>query len=417
MPQLRSVRNLTSRVYPSPGSLAPWSARAETRSNEREASRGSMRTGVMLVVLALTLSLATAAAAQPLSGPEYIPLATPCRALDTRVTGTPLAANVATTIQIGGVTTGGANCGVPTTAVAAALYFAITQAQGAGHMTAWPSGDLPLTAAVNFVPGEDVGNEVDIGLGAGGTVLVQSIVDTHLVVDVYGYFTDVEELPGLNTALGERALFSNDTGTANTATGFFALHLNTTGNRNTATGAVALGNNTTGIANTATGFEALLMNLTGQSNTAAGSFALRNGISGEENTAMGNSALFNNTGQRNTAAGSLALLLSTTGSNNIAIGRAAGFQVTTGSNNIHIGNPGNQGTRPASSASALEAPRWPPSSPASPGEVVAGSVPVLIERAQGNSARLPLPSVTSATSAHGRAQSAAAPASSGDLSL
>ena len=49
---------------------------------------------------------------------------------------------------------------------------------------------------MNFVPGEDVGNEVDIGLGAGGTVLVQSIVDTDLVVDVYGYFTDVEELPG-----------------------------------------------------------------------------------------------------------------------------------------------------------------------------------------------------------------------------
>ena len=63
-------------------------------------------------------------------------------------------------------------------------------------MTAWPSGALPLTAAVNFVPGEDVGNEVDIGLGAGGTVLVQSIVGTDLVVDIYGYFTDVEELPG-----------------------------------------------------------------------------------------------------------------------------------------------------------------------------------------------------------------------------
>ena len=86
MPQRRSIRNLTSRVYPSPGSLAPWSARAETRSNAREASRGAMRTGVLLVGLALTLSLATFAAAQPLSGPEYIALDTPCRALDTRLT-------------------------------------------------------------------------------------------------------------------------------------------------------------------------------------------------------------------------------------------------------------------------------------------------------------------------------------------
>ena len=67
------------------------------------------------LLFALTLSLAATAAAQPLSqgviGPEFIPLATPCRALDTRVTGTPLAANVPTPIQIGGVTTGGANCG------------------------------------------------------------------------------------------------------------------------------------------------------------------------------------------------------------------------------------------------------------------------------------------------------------------
>ena len=66
----------------------------------------SLRASLTLL-LALTLSLATSAAAQPLSGPEFIPLATPCRALDTRVTGTPLQANVPRTIQIGGVTTGG----------------------------------------------------------------------------------------------------------------------------------------------------------------------------------------------------------------------------------------------------------------------------------------------------------------------
>ena len=219
---------------------------------------GSIRTCVMLFVLALTLSLAATAAAQPLSGPEFIPLATPCRALDTRVTGTPIPANEPTTIQIGGVTTGGVDCGVPTTAVGAALNFTVTEPQGSGFLAAWSSGALPLASVVNFVAGEDVANAVDIGLGAGGTVIAQSFATTHLVVDIYGYFTDVEELQGLNTALGDRALFSNTTGNANTATGFFALQNNTTGGRNTATGAVALGNNTTGTANTATGFEALL---------------------------------------------------------------------------------------------------------------------------------------------------------------
>ncbi len=43
---------------------------------------------------------------------------------------------------------------------------------------------------MNFNPVEDVANAVDIGLAVDGTVLVQSfIVTTHLVVDVYGYFT------------------------------------------------------------------------------------------------------------------------------------------------------------------------------------------------------------------------------------
>ena len=113
-----------------------------------------------------------------------------------------------TPIQIGGV------CGVPTTAAGATLNFTVTQPQAPGHMAAWPSGPLPPTAAVNFGAGEDVGNAIDIGLSSVapvGSVLVQSIVNTHLVVDVYGYFTDVEELAGFNTALGDRALFNNTT--------------------------------------------------------------------------------------------------------------------------------------------------------------------------------------------------------------
>ena len=124
---------------------ASASARAETRSNAREASMGSMRTGVLLVGLALTLSLATAAAAQPLSGPEYIPLATPCRALDTRVTGTPLSANVTHHHP-----DRRGDCGVPATAVAAALNFTITEPQGRGHMVAWPSGPLSRNVGGEF---------------------------------------------------------------------------------------------------------------------------------------------------------------------------------------------------------------------------------------------------------------------------
>jgi hypothetical protein len=241
---------------------------------------GSIRTCVTLL-FALTLSLAATAVAQPLSGPEFIPLATPCRALDTRIDrffgapGPPLDANVPRTIQIGGNLTGGPTiCGVPTTAVGAALNFTITQPQGPGWLTAWPSGALPATSTVNFVAGQNVANAVDIGLGPGGTVIVQPTVATHLVVDVYGYFIDVEvAVAGGNTALGRDAL-AQSTGGGNTAIGFVALQSN---------------------------------------------------ITGSNNTALGNNALAN----------------ITSGSNNTAIGAFAGGSVVTGSNNIHIGHTGS----------------------------------------------------------------------------
>jgi hypothetical protein len=209
---------------------------------------------MLACVFMLTLGLPLTASSQP--QPErvlFIPLDTPCRALDTRVTGAPVPADVPTTIQISGTTPGpGGDCGVPDTAVGAALNFTITGAQGAGHLRVWPSGPLPLASVVNFVPGEDVANSVDIGLGAGGTVLVQSLATTHLVVDIYGYFTG-GELAGSNTALGESAFFSNTTGGSNTALGATALHGNTTGNFNTAVGSSSLSFNTTGNNNTALG--------------------------------------------------------------------------------------------------------------------------------------------------------------------
>jgi hypothetical protein len=64
----------------------------------------SIRT-VMTLVLALTLGLALPGAAQPLSGPEYIPL-TPCRVFDSR-SGSPLPGGEVTNVTIAGV------CGVP----------------------------------------------------------------------------------------------------------------------------------------------------------------------------------------------------------------------------------------------------------------------------------------------------------------
>jgi hypothetical protein len=307
---------------------------------------------VVTLVLALTLGLALPVAAQPLSGPEYIPLM-PCRVFDSR-NSSPLPGGETTNVPIAGL------CGVPPTAVAADLNFTIVNPQGIGHLTVFPAnGPAPLASLVNYVPGQTVANVADIQLGTGGAVSAQPLTTTNLVVDVYGYFIDVEELPGvLNTALGAGALSSNTLGSQNTAMGGNALSSNTMGGVNTAVGAQAMQSNTTGGGNTAVGAAALAANTTGSANTATGLSALQQNTEGGSNTATGDSALFNNTtaggntavgahalesnttGESNTAMGLNALQLSFTGSNNIAFGVNAGVNVMTGSNNIHIGNPG-----------------------------------------------------------------------------
>jgi hypothetical protein len=273
---------------------------------------------ILTLVLALTLGLALPVAAQPLSGPEFIPLM-PCRVFDSRNTS-PLPGGEPTNITIAGL------CGVPPTAVAAALNFTITEPEGVGHLTVFPkNGVAPLASLVNYVAGQTVANAADITLGEGGAVSAQPVTTTDLVVDVYGYFLDVEELAGQNTALGVAALASITSGTANTATGVNALLSNTEGPNNTATGVNALLSNTEGSDNTATGVSALSSNTIGSFNTATGLNALLSNTEGPSNTATGVQALLNNTtGGGNTATGTGALFLNTTGSVNTALGLTRG---------------------------------------------------------------------------------------------
>ena len=118
--------------------------------------------------------------------------------------------------------------------------------------------------------------------------------------------------PGGNTAEGQNALFSLTTdrfrGHDNTAIGEEALYSNDTGSENTAVGDAALFANT-GIANTAIGKDALKNNTTGSESTAIGEGALKNSIDGSGNTALGDGA-----GYRVTTAGDV-IAIGTLGAN------------------------------------------------------------------------------------------------------
>jgi len=145
---------------------------------------------------------------------------------------------------------------------------------------------------------------------------------------------------GLDTAIGEHALYSNTTGEQNTAIGVSALSGNTTGDNNVAVGNYSLASNNGGYNVAIGGME---WNTTGSNNTAVGSAALNFNDSANNNTANGYFALFNNNGNANTAVGVNALYGNTTGNGNIGLGAGAGGALTTGYNNIDIGNNGVAG--------------------------------------------------------------------------
>jgi len=334
------------------------------------------------LLLALTLGLAGRVTAQPNSGQELIPLP-PCRVADTRDPSYP--AGYGPPALTGGASRNfviAGQCGGPSTATAVSFNFTVVDATGpTGFLTVYPAGaPLPTAALMQFGPGQStvVSNPANALLGQGGAISAyasNSGGTVQLIINVYGYYADVEELPGFNTAVGFNALLNNTTGGSNTAMGYQALLNNTTGGANTAIGGRALRNNTTGELNTAIGAEALTSNTTASYNTAIGFRALYHDTTGAQNAAMGYQALLNNTtgdlntamgaqalannvtGMNNTAVGWGALTANTTGHNNtsigttahyylnggsgnVALGVDAGINVTSGSNNIHIGNDG-----------------------------------------------------------------------------
>jgi glucose/arabinose dehydrogenase len=113
----------------------------------------------------------------------------PTRLLDTRagtgVAAGKLAAGGAITLKV----SGGA---VPADAKAVVLNLTATLADGAGFVTAWPTGQpQPPTSSLNVsTAGETAANAVVVPVGQDGQVNFFTFAGTHLVADVTGYFSD-----------------------------------------------------------------------------------------------------------------------------------------------------------------------------------------------------------------------------------
>jgi hypothetical protein len=125
---------------------------------------------------------------------------TPQRILDTRSglgrsSGQPgpIRAGAAIDVQVTG------QAGVPSSGVSAVVLNAtVTDPTAAGYVSVFPAGDpLPEISNLNFVAGQTVPNLVTIAVGNNGKVSVFNATgDTHVLLDVAGYYATAGGTPG-----------------------------------------------------------------------------------------------------------------------------------------------------------------------------------------------------------------------------
>jgi hypothetical protein len=171
-----------------------------------------LRIGVQLLLPAVAVGFsASSAAGQGLSGKLLYVAVQPCRIVDTRIAGGPLAANSSRTFNVVGATPYGlqggnaSGCGIPgfvgsrPQVQAAMLNVIAVGANGPGDVRAWPSDQgKPNASVLNYAnQGALAGLNIVNGLAVpvrqdsqGSDITVQADVSgTHLVVDIVGYFT------------------------------------------------------------------------------------------------------------------------------------------------------------------------------------------------------------------------------------
>ncbi|MCG8919158.1 hypothetical protein L6E12_25595 [Actinokineospora sp. PR83] len=131
----------------------------------------------------LVVPVAGAAAAEQVEKNMYFPHG-PVRVLDTRATG-PVGPYATTRLRISGAH------GMPSGVVAVAVNLTVTDATGAGFLTAWADGtERPGTSNVNFAPGRSVPGLAFVEVGASGDILLGngSGASIAVIADVVGYF-------------------------------------------------------------------------------------------------------------------------------------------------------------------------------------------------------------------------------------
>ena len=138
------------------------------------------------------------------TGPVFTALrfvaVTPCRLVDTRLPGLP--GGFGSPILGGGSTrdipvTNGP-CVIPPNARAYSLNVTVVPPGPLGYLTVWPSGQSkPTVSTLNAPDGIITANAAIVPAGANGAISLFASADTHVILDINGYFTPYTPFSGM----------------------------------------------------------------------------------------------------------------------------------------------------------------------------------------------------------------------------
>jgi len=130
------------------------------------------------------------------SGLRFVPVV-PCRVADTRNAPGPFGGPVLAGNSTRNFTIPASSCGVPVTALAYSLNTTVVPTSGTlSYLSAWPTGQpQPLVSTLNSLDGRIKANATIVGAGNGGAVSVFVSNDSHVILDLNGYFAPPVSAP------------------------------------------------------------------------------------------------------------------------------------------------------------------------------------------------------------------------------
>ena len=127
----------------------------------------------------------------------FVPVA-PCRVADTRNSDGPLGGPIVSgnTTRDFLIPSGG--CGIPPTALAYSLNVTVVPNDRLGYLSIWPTGQIqPVVSTLNSLDGRVKANAAIVPAGSNGSISVFAQNDTHVILDMNGYFVPATNTTGL----------------------------------------------------------------------------------------------------------------------------------------------------------------------------------------------------------------------------